>query len=212
MNRITSRSIFTLFIAGSLAATSAFAGERYEDDDDRDYAPEGTEYAKVTGVEPIYRTVRISEPRRECWDERVAYNNPQQPAYLFDNGIAGAVVGAIAGGVAGHQFGNGRGKDAATAAGALIGAGIGQRVAVENYGRYPGQPAAQRVGYEERCKTVENVRTEQRIESYDVSYKYNGRTYRTNMPYDPGARIPVDVEVRPRVYSPGRSDTRPVSY
>lgn len=32
---------------------------------------------------------------------------------------------------------------------------------------------------------------EQRLESYDVIYRYNGRTYNTRLPYDPGESLPV---------------------
>lgn len=163
------------------------------------------EYAEVISAEPIYRTVRIEEPRRECWDERVVYEERGRDGYWFDDGVAGSVVGAIAGGVAGHQFGKGRGKDAATVLGAVIGAGVGQRVAVRN--RTPAPDAYERVGYEERCRTITEYRTEQRIESYDVAYRYGGRTYYTNLPHDPGERIAVDVSVRPSVHT-----SRLVSY
>ncbi|MGQ0620160.1 MAG: glycine zipper 2TM domain-containing protein [Panacagrimonas sp.] len=205
------------FVVASLVAVPAFAGKdsyyggsrddryeppRYEAPHNRYSA--ATEYADVISAQPIYRDVRIEEPRRECWDERVVVrDNPREREdYWFNNGAAGSVVGAIAGGVAGHQFGKGRGKHAATALGAIIGAGIGQRVALENYprgGRDDGRGYEQ-VGYEERCRTVSNYRVEQRIEGYDVSYRYGGRTYRTNMPYDPGRRIPVDVNVQPVRY------------
>ena len=139
--------------------------------------------------------MRIEEPRRECWDERVVYrDSPRDRGYWFDNSAAGSVVGAIAGGVAGHQFGKGRGKDAATVLGAVIGAGVGQRVAVTNS---RAEPSYERVGYEERCETITDYRTEQRVEAYNITYQYGGRTYHTTMPHDPGARIPVNVDVRP---------------
>lgn len=203
------------FVAASLVAVPAFAGkDRYYYAGDRDdrYEPRGeprgeprygspyqggTEYAEVLSAQPIYRSVRIEEPRRECWDEQVVYRDDVREDYWFNNGTAGAVVGAIAGGVAGHQFGKGRGKDAATALGAIIGAGVGQRVALENHPRPGGY---ERVGYEERCRTISDYRIEQRVEGYDVTYRYGGRSYHTTMPYDPGRRLPVDVNVRPVRY------------
>ena len=154
------------------------------------------EYAQVVSTVPIYRSVRIEQPRRECWDEQVVYEE-REPGYWMNNGVAGSLIGAIAGGVAGHQFGKGRGKDAATALGAVIGAGVGQRVAMRN--SRPAQ-TVQHVGYEEVCTTVVDHRVEQRVEAYDVTYQYGGREYQTRMPYDPGARIPVDVNVRPVSY------------
>ena len=37
----------------------------------------------------------------------------------------------------------------------------------------------------------------ERIEGYDVTYEYAGREYVTRMPYDPGERIRVRVDVTP---------------
>lgn len=216
----------TTFVAASSVAVPACAGggyysgnhddryeprhesrnePRYEPGRGSDYGS-ANEYADVISAEPIYRSVRIEEPRRECWDERVTYRDePRREGredYWLNNDIAGSIVGAIAGGVAGHQFGKGHGKDAATGLGAILGAGIGQRVALENYPRGDRRDDRdyERVGYEERCRTVSDYRVEQRIESYNVSYRYGDRTYQTNMPYDPGRRIPVDVNVHPVRY------------
>lgn len=203
-----------LFAAVSLAATQAQAGHgyyhyagddddgRYEDRRDRseprgyDRRGDGPEYAEVTSVQPIYRSVRIEEPRRECWDERVVYEE-RRGGYYGDNGAGGAIVGAVIGGVLGNQMGHGNGRRAATAIGAVIGAGVGQKVSQQNASR---PEVVERTGYEEVCKTVVDHRVEQRIESYDVTYRYGGRSYQTNMPYDPGKRIPVDVNVRPVRY------------
>lgn len=187
-------------VAGSIAATPALAGDkrRYKEDRYDDRRNSSQEYGDVTDVQPLYREVRIEEPRRECYDERVVYQErDERDGYWLDNGRAGGLVGAIAGGVAGHQFGKGRGKDAATVLGAIIGAGVGQRVAYQNSA--PRQ-TIERVAYEERCRTVSNYRIEQRVEGYDVTYRYGGRTYNTTLPYDPGKRIPLNVDVQPVSY------------
>lgn len=175
----------TLSLAAAMlvAAPAAIAGKGPRSD---------VEYARVVSTTPIYRSMRISEPRQECWDERVVYHDHGRDDYWFDNGTAGAFIGAIAGGVTGHQFGKGRGKDAATALGAVIGAGVGQRVALER-----SAPRYERVVYEQRCRTVHDSRYEQRLEAYDVTYRYNGRLYHTRMAHHPGERIPVHVDVRP---------------
>ena len=39
--------------------------------------------------------------------------------------------------------------------------------------------------------------TRERVVGYDVTYEYNGRQFRVRMPYEPGERIAVNVEVRP---------------
>lgn len=173
-----------------LAAVTALAGAMMiapaahaDHKDKRKGPPSDWDYAEVVSSRPIYREVRVAEPREECWDERVVRR--ERRGY---GPSAGAITGAIVGGVIGHQFGNGRGKDAATVAGAILGAGIGEQAGYEN------RRVAERVSYETQCRTVHDVRYEERIDGYDVAYRYGGRVYRTRMPYDPGDRIRVRVD------------------
>jgi uncharacterized protein YcfJ len=103
-------------------------------------------------------------------------------------------VGALVGGVIGHQFGSGRGNDAATVAGTLIGAAIGSDASRQRYDGYREERIARPV---ERCETRYQAHREKRIDGYNVTYRYNGQKYRTEMPYDPGRRIRVRVDIRP---------------
>jgi len=141
------------------------------------------DYAKVVSSKPVYRYVTVRTPVRECWQETEYYTRYEGRPGAPGRTLAGAVIG----GVIGHQFGSGRGKDAATAAGAMIGAAVG-------HGR------VRRVDYSvpvERCETRYRAHQEQRIEGYDVVYRYNGQKYATRMPYDPGKKIKVRVDIRP---------------
>lgn len=149
------------------------------------------DYAKVINVQPIVRYVTVTTPVKECWDEQREYAVNERRA-----GAGGATLfGAILGGVIGHQFGSGRGNDAATAAGAMIGAAIGSDSARQSARR----------GYERetytrpvrRCQTNYTSTEEERIDGYNVTYRYNGQKYRTRMPYDPGDRMRIRVDVRP---------------
>lgn len=180
MNTTLNQLMLTSLTALAVAAAPAYAGGR-------NYDSYRGEYAQVVSATPIYSQVRVSTPRQECRDERVVYREPSRSS--TDDGIA-TLFGAALGGVAGHQFGKGRGNAAATAAGALIGAGIAQ-----NRNRDDGY--TERVAYEPRCTSYSETRYEDRIDGYDVTYRYNGRTYNTRMPYNPGSRIPVDVQVSP---------------
>src|SRR5207249_3534948 len=96
-------------------------------------------YAEVLSSRPIVHQVRVSQPRQECWDERVVY---QQPRYYGPG--PGTIIGGIIGGVIGHQFGGGSGQAVATAAGAVIGASAGAQQDAYAYGRYRGD--TERVG------------------------------------------------------------------
>ena len=170
-------------ILGSLVAALATAPSYARD---RDYDGD-VEYARVLSSTPIYRDVRIENPRQECRNERVVYQEP----YRADPGAA--LLGAVLGGVIGHQIGHGRGNAIATGAGAVIGASY----ASQRAGYYGG---GERVVDRPVCTTYNEYRTEQRIEGYDVAYRYNGRVYHTRTPYDPGREIAVRVDVAPVRY------------
>lgn len=166
---------------------------------DREYAVGKTpaangvyDYARVLNVEPVVRYVTVETPVRECWTESREYTVVNRP-----NTAGGTLVGAIIGGVVGHQIGSGRGNDAATVAGTLIGAAVGNGVAKRNAyesGRYGRTVYSEPV---ERCETNYRKREEERIDGYRVTYLYNGQKYATRMPYDPGNRLRVRVDVRP---------------
>jgi uncharacterized protein YcfJ len=189
-------------LAFAAASTGAFAQDRYggryddrydsrHDDryDSRYDGDAGYDYARVVDVQPLMTRVRVSTPQRECWDEtRVderGYGGPRTSA-------GGALLGAVIGGVIGHQIGSGRGRDAATAAGVVIGAGVGARQAERNAANPP--PREYTV---QRCDTRYTDHWEERIDGYRVTYVYNGRRQVTELPYRPGERIRVRVDVSP---------------
>ena len=167
--------IATLGLAAMLFGSNAWAAQ--------------FDYAKVTQVEPIVNYVTVKTPVRECWEEMQYYTVDRHR----QDRRASTFLGAVIGGVVGHQFGSGRGNDAATVAGSLIGAAIGSNAADDRYGdRY------ERVAYPvERCETRYREHREERVDGYRVHYKYHGQRYVTEMPYDPGNRIRVRVDIRP---------------
>jgi uncharacterized protein YcfJ len=140
-------------------------------------------YARVVDVD----RVRVEAPRRECWDEV-----REVRAHSGGHSKGGMVLGGIIGGVLGHQIGSGRGNDVATVAGTLIGASVGHDVSARR-ARY--EPPREEVV--ERCRVSYDHEYEERIDGYDVTYVYDGREFRTRMPYDPGERIRVRVDVEP---------------
>lgn len=172
---------------GALLLAAAPAGADYNDRNrGAVYA-----YAKVINVEPVVRYVTVRTPVRECWEEEREYrvNNRHR------SGVAGGTLfGAILGGVIGHQFGSGSGNDAATAAGALIGAAVGSDSARRRDDGYDSESYTRPV---QRCRTNYTSREEQRVDGYRVTYRYNGQKYATRMPYDPGERLRIRVDVRP---------------
>lgn len=148
------------------------------------------DYAKVISSQPIVNYVTVKTPVRECWEEMQYYTVDRRPRH----GGGATLVGAILGGVIGHQVGSGRGNDAATVAGTLIGAAVGSEASRQRHDGYGEERIARPI---ERCETRFQSREEQRIDGYRVTYRYHGQKYSTVMPYDPGNRIRVRVDVRP---------------
>ena len=147
------------------------------------------DYAKVVSVTPIVRYVTVTTPVKECWEDVEYYTVNKRPP---NEGLR-TLTGALIGGVIGHQFGSGRGNDAATAAGVVIGATVGNQSAYRkgNYGPVQySRPVT-------RCETQYRERQEERIDGYDVIYRYHGQKYRTRMPHDPGKKIRIRVDIRP---------------
>lgn len=148
------------------------------------------DYAKVISSQPIVNYVTVKTPVRECWEEMQYYTVDRRHRY----GGGGTLVGALIGGVIGHQVGSGRGNDAATVAGTLIGAAIGSDSSRRRYDDHGAERIARPV---QRCETQYQAHQEERIDGYRVTYRYKGQKYVTEMPYDPGRKIRVRVDVRP---------------
>lgn len=187
-----------LWVAGLITFSSAsFAGSRYQQEYQREYRNQNQGqfqqhntydreyrdgqgrdggYAEVIDVEPIYTNSERSIPRQVCSDYTVRSGGGNNGNALF---------GAVVGGVVGHQFGAGSGRDIATAVGALWGAS-----ALGGSGR-------EHARVEQRCYTQYEPVYSQQVTSYNVTYRYRGRVYNTQMPYNPGNRIYVESDVRP---------------
>jgi uncharacterized protein YcfJ len=172
--------LMTAICAGLALAPAAQAGHGYDNGGDF------YDYAQVVRAEPIVNRIRVSEPREECWEER---------APVRDSGYHSAtpmILGGIIGGVVGSTMGKGRGRDAAIVAGTVLGGSVGRDV-----GRQSASGGTYRTSSQEVCRMVDDYREEERIEGYDVTYRYQGQEYFTRLPYDPGGRMRVRVDVTP---------------
>lgn len=212
MSKIPKFTIVAAAIGAALVAQSALAdngrhrgwerhgGERYSAYDGRN---SGTDYARVIDVEPIMRRVRVTEPRRECYQETRYDEGRYEEVRGREAPAAGSMIlGGILGAAVGNQIGSGDGRRAATVAGALIGSALGHDAAARrgvrdarySDARYYEPPRAYSV---ERCDVRYQESWEERVEGYRVAYEYHGRRFETRMPYDPGERVRVRVDVFP---------------
>lgn len=183
------RVLLPLALAASLLSGAAFA-QNYGGHDDRYYDDAGYDYAEVVSVDPMIDVVNRPVQRDECWQQPVTYREPVR--YERSRSHAPAVLGGIIGGLVGNQFGGGRGRDAATVAGAALG-----YAAVRDNQRYHGSYYGGReyTSYEQRCATRTQYVTDERVNGYNVTYRYNGRLYQTVTDYHPGNEIRVRVDV-----------------
>lgn len=181
-----------------------------------------TEYATVVAVEPIFKQVRHEKPQQECWVEQEehvviregsnqSFGNKRQRSRSTSYSGGDAIIGGLIGGVIGNQLGkNGsRGaRNGATVAGAIVGSVIANEVQgkeVNRHRRYKRryqsyQSRPQRVVTTrpvEHCKETMHTSYEQRIQGYNVTYEYRGRTLQTRMKRDPGDQIEISVNVAP---------------
>ncbi|NNF66536.1 MAG: glycine zipper 2TM domain-containing protein [Gammaproteobacteria bacterium] len=167
---------------------------RYESNHRAERYDDGYVYADVVDVEPIYRYVRVRQPRQECWDERVQ----ERPGQGYRNTSSATVAGGLVGGLIGRQFGDGKGRDAMTIVGTLVGSAIANDGANRrNYERDHYNYRQVRTRTVERCNTRYTSREERRIDGYHVSYVYAGRKYMTRTTREPARQIRVRVAVRP---------------
>ena len=153
--------------------------------------------AKVISAVPIYKTVSVSTPRREC---------RQVPVVPYGRGRGGShyksatpiILGGVVGAAVGHQFGHGNGRTVGAIAGGVLGGSVARdiqhRHAVNNAGRYSYPQTIT------QCDTYEDFHDEEVIDGYQVKYRYNGRVYYTVTKNDPGKKMRVEVSVAPSEY------------
>ncbi len=156
--------------------------------------------AKVLSSAPVYRTVSVSTPRRECRQVPVAYRNQGHGGKAYKSATP-IVLGSIVGAAVGNQFGRGTGKTVGTIAGGILGGSVA-RDAQNRYGNRNHDYALSGSHNSTRtsCTTYDESHSEERLDGYSVKYRYNGRVYQTRTDTDPGKRMRVKVSVVPSEY------------
>jgi uncharacterized protein YcfJ len=131
--------------------------------------------ADVLAVSELRETYTV--PREQCWTETEIRE---------ERSLGGPIVGGLAGGILGNQVGKGSGRTVATVAGALTGAIVGDRLSEHRVSREPVR----------KCRT--EYESASRVRAYSVTYRYAGRVFTEEMPYDPGREVRVDVTLSAR--------------
>jgi uncharacterized protein YcfJ len=126
------------------------------------------EVGNVISSQPVVQ--QVATPRQVCNNQVV-----QVP-----NSGGGALLGGITGAAVGSAFGGGSGRAAALGVGAILGAVVGSNVEAQNNTRVV-----------PNCITENSY--ENRTVAWNVTYEYAGRQYTTQMPYDPGRTVRLNV-------------------
>jgi len=140
----------------------------------------------VTAVQPLLRTVTRKIPHESCWDERVKVVQPGGN-HSATPGILGAVIGGVVAGSLGH---NSRYQPLIAGAGAVLGASIGHDVSHR-------RNAQSYYVTQRRCEIDYELRDEETIIGYRVSYLYGDTIYHTETRNHPGETIELQVDVSP---------------
>lgn len=146
------------------------------------------EYADVIESRPVYRTVEVTVPREECWNEEVVTHRRARP-----ESHTPALLGTIIGGALGNAVGHGKSnKRVGTVVGAVLGHSIGRDiVAANSRGRVTEYETVR------QCETIYDYHEEERLIGYQVRYRYNNEDYSVRMDNDPGDKVRVRVDVQP---------------
>ena len=187
-----------LCFALSAASTAALADHERYSQGNYNYGTSGAnygDYADVISATPAFRYEQVSVPRQHCQNVPDYYHGHDGGHLSSTTGQT--VIGGLLGAALGNQIGDGRGRDIATVAGGLIGASIGANRANRQQQQYG-------PSYRQKCSTQYSSHQQQVADGYDVTYRYAGRTYHTRLPYHPGSRMRVNVDVAPEYTSHSR--------
>ena len=140
----------------------------------------------VTKVEQIMQFVTRKIPHESCREEQVRVERTGG-SHSATPAILGAVIGGVVGGALGSDS---RYQPVTAGAGALLGASVGHDVSHSR--NTPSYYVT-----EQRCGVDYELRDQENIIGYRVSYLYDDRIYETETRYPPGSTITLQVELIP---------------
>lgn len=176
------------WLTSALAATALALPAAADHGRSGKYRAQDYDFARVTDVDPIYKTITHRIPERSCWTET---------RYLRDDGYRSntpVLLGSLVGGALGNELGHNKSNKRV---GAVVGAVLGASVARDWRHQHSSGSGRVRAVNEEVCEVNERVEYEERIVGYNVTYRYQGQTYHTRMNHHPGRKLKVAVSVTP---------------
>lgn len=153
------------------------------------WAETSFETAQVLESLPVYQEVEISTPQEQCWEEEVVIERYSRRGDSNTPVLVSTLIGGAIGNAVGHNKSNQR---VGAVLGAVLGHSIGRDIIRSN-----DQDGIREYQTVQRCKTVYQQHTEERLVGYQVTYLYNGEEFSVRTDSDPGEEIRVRVSVEP---------------
>ena len=125
--------------------------------------------AKVIDSTPIYKYVTVSQPQTYC-EPAVVHKT-----YSRSHDKGAAIVGGIVGGFIGHAASNNKHKGLSTIVGAVIGSSLVHNIAHANNKH----SRTYQVQHQNCVATYNKARKVQVLDGYNVTYRSQGKIYRT---------------------------------
>ena len=182
------KTLLALATTTALALSTAVMADRENHHRHKGQYEKHATYARVVHVEPIYKTVRVSYPEKQCWQQEIRKPVKHRVTHVAPEKL---ILGGIIGGVIGHELGRNHNQELATVTGAVIGTAIAHGANTQYY--YHKDDSHHR----QHCRVENRYRTERQLKGYHVTYRYKGDLFTTRMREHPGKRIRVNVDVTP---------------
>lgn len=138
--------------------------------------------AKVITSTPVYKYVTVRQPQEYCDPASIRKTYPHSQ----DRGAA--ILGGIVGGVIGHATSSNKHKGLGTLVGAVIGSSL-----VHNIDRANKNPSRTYNANQQNCgSTYHKARKVRVLDGYSVTYRSQGKIYRTFRQDKPAKFIRID--------------------
>lgn len=147
------------------------------------------ETAQVLESLPVYEEVEVSTPQEQCWEEEVAIDRYSRNEGSNTSVLVSTIIGGAIGNAVGHNKSNQR-------VGAVLGAMLGHSIGRDII-RSSDRGGVREYQTVQRCETVYQQHTEERLVGYQVTYLYNGEEFSVRTNSDPGEEIQVRVSIQP---------------
>ncbi len=155
------------------------------------------DYGRVLSTKPIYRSIKTHYPEHGCQIEHRHNRHYTSQNSHSHRANTAPLIGAIVGGVLGHQIGHGRARNIATVTGAVVGASVADTHSSVRHKKNRRDDRRHHRHNFKTCETNGPSHYSRKLVGYNVTYKYKGEIFHTQMDRHPGKRIRLSINITP---------------